>query len=535
MIARAPRPERVAIYARVSSAGQEENSSLDTQEAACRSYAAQQGWDVAGVYREIFTGAELFDRPQLGRLRESVKQSEAEIILAYALDRVSRNQAHLGFLLSEWDHHGARLVLVTEELDETPEGRLLQSVRGFVAEMERLKIRERTQRGTRARVEAGKPLVGCRPPYGYRWRDAEKSGLVLDPDRAPVVRRIFDAALQGASLRSICRSLMADGIPTPTGRSMHWEASVLHDILTHPIYTGQAVAFRHVTERRQGGKKRVELRQSSDQIVLPADVAPAIITPQEQQSVLARLEVNKLRATRNNRDPEATLLRAGFARCGYCRAPLAVKRDPRKARPISYYRCSTNSSDRYRCPGFAISAAILDTAVWDAIKRLLKHPDLIAAEVERRLASNTAAQDLTTLDRRLQEVTSRQTKLARLASALDDDDAAAPLLTELRFLASQKRQLEAERQRMESEATAVAFEAGKLQDLASWCGRVASNLETLSYEQKRLILEALDVRARVWRTDHDPRWQLDWSLPVDRPVPDLAPYLSSAVSAAAAD
>ncbi len=83
--------------------------------------------------------------------------------------------------------------------------------RGFVAEMERLKIRERTQRGTRARVEAGKPLVGCRPPYGYRWRDAEKSGFLLDPERAAVVRRIFDSVLQGQSLRGTCRALMAAG------------------------------------------------------------------------------------------------------------------------------------------------------------------------------------------------------------------------------------------------------------------------------------------------------------------------------------
>src|SRR5688500_950663 len=110
--------KRVAIYCRVSSAGQEENSSLDTQEAACRAYAVEQGWMIAGVYREVFTGAELFERPQLGRLRDSVRAGEADVVLAHALDRVSRNQAHLGFLLSEWDHAGARLDLVTEELDE---------------------------------------------------------------------------------------------------------------------------------------------------------------------------------------------------------------------------------------------------------------------------------------------------------------------------------------------------------------------------------------------------------------------------------
>ena len=534
MIAPTNRPKRVAIYCRVSSAGQEDNSSLATQEASCRSYAAEHNWEIAGIYKEIFTGAELFDRPQLGRLRESVRAGEAEIVLAHALDRVSRNQAHLGFLLSEWDHHGARLELVTEAFDETPEGRLLQSVRGFVAEMERLKIRERTQRGTRARVEAGKPLVGCRPPYGYQWADSEKSRLHLRPENAAVVRRIFDEALQGSSLRGIGKTLTSEGISTPSGRGLRWEASVLHRILSNPIYAGQGAAFRYITERVPGGKKRVRNRPPNEQIALPVNLAPAIVTAQEQQAVIARLEANKLQATRNNRNPEATLLRAGFARCGYCGSPLSAKHHPTRSRETTY-RCAGVAADRHGCPGLAISAAILDPAIWSKIEQLLKQPDLIAQELERRGAGDTVAQDLTTLRRRLHEVATRQTKMARLASTLDDDDAAAPLLTELRSLARQKRDLEAEQHRLEHLADTAAAEASRLGDLASWCSRVASNLAALTYEQKRLVLEALGVRVHVWKTDHDPRWQLDMSLPVDTVVPEIRLASPASQSAVAAD
>jgi site-specific DNA recombinase len=169
---------------------------------------------------------------------------------------------------------------------------------------------------------------------------------------------------------------MAEGIPTPSGRTTFWEASVLHDILTHPIYAGQAAAFRHVTERMSGGKKRVRSRPPGEQFVLPSDLAPPIVTAQEQQAVLARLAANKLHATRNNRNPEATLLRAGFVRCGYCESPLSVKRDPRRPKTSSFYRCDSNSADRYGCPAFTISAAILDPAVWSKIEQLLQHPNL---------------------------------------------------------------------------------------------------------------------------------------------------------------
>ncbi|MDP9364381.1 MAG: recombinase family protein, partial [Chloroflexota bacterium] len=144
-------PTRAALYVRVSTTRQEDDgTSLDTQEAACRAFAAEKGYAVAGVYREVHSGADLFERPRLSELRESVRRREVDAVVAYALDRLTRNQAHLGLLLTEADHAGVAVELVTEALDDTPEGRLLQSVRGYVAEIERLKTRERTQRGTRA-------------------------------------------------------------------------------------------------------------------------------------------------------------------------------------------------------------------------------------------------------------------------------------------------------------------------------------------------------------------------------------------------
>src|SRR4051812_23185049 len=85
-------PLRCVVYCRVSSAGQEENSSLSTQEQKCREYALKNGWDVVDVYRDVHTGAELFERPKLGRLREMVRAKGANIVLIYALDRLSRNQ-----------------------------------------------------------------------------------------------------------------------------------------------------------------------------------------------------------------------------------------------------------------------------------------------------------------------------------------------------------------------------------------------------------------------------------------------------------
>ena len=120
-------PQTAAIYCRVSTAGQEDGTSLDTQEEACRRRATALGYVIGAVHREVHSGGDLFERPQLSVLRESVRRREVGIVIAYALDRLTRNQAHLGLLLSEAEYAGVAIELVTERLEDTPEGRLLQS------------------------------------------------------------------------------------------------------------------------------------------------------------------------------------------------------------------------------------------------------------------------------------------------------------------------------------------------------------------------------------------------------------------------
>ncbi len=82
---------RCAIYVRVSTVGQEQDgTSLDTQEERCRAYAAERGWQVVAVYRETHTGSELWERPQLTALRDAVRSGAVDVLLAFALDRLSR-------------------------------------------------------------------------------------------------------------------------------------------------------------------------------------------------------------------------------------------------------------------------------------------------------------------------------------------------------------------------------------------------------------------------------------------------------------
>src|SRR5262245_53372619 len=90
--------QQAAIYGRVSPVGQEEDgTSLATQEAHCRTYAAAHGYrvDEMHVYRDVYTGTELWERPRLTALREAIRQHAITGVIAYAIDRLSRDPVHL--------------------------------------------------------------------------------------------------------------------------------------------------------------------------------------------------------------------------------------------------------------------------------------------------------------------------------------------------------------------------------------------------------------------------------------------------------
>lgn len=186
---------------------------------------------------------------------------------------------------------------------------------------------------------------------------------------------------------------------------------------------------------------------------------------------------------------------------------------------VPYYYCCRDSWQPSVCRKHAILARTIDEAVRGHLTRTLTDPDIIARELARHREEGDHLQaDLVALDRALSAVEKKRSGLARLVATLADDDlAVTPLVAELRSLAAQKGQLEAEREGARTrEDRRVAVES-QLADLAEWCAQVNKNLSSLTYEQRRLALFALDLKVRVWRKGNDPRFDITARIPLDQP------------------
>ena len=97
------------------------------------------------------------------------KEDAVDVVVGYSLDRLSRDQNHIGILLDEWKRRGVRMEFATEKFEDTSVGRFLIGAQAFAAELEREKSRERTAGAGGRRAESGLPMPGA-APYGYRWK-----------------------------------------------------------------------------------------------------------------------------------------------------------------------------------------------------------------------------------------------------------------------------------------------------------------------------------------------------------------------------
>ena len=255
------------------------------------------GWSVIAVESEQHSGADYAGRVGLQRALGRIEDGSANVLLAYATDRLSREQMHVGVILDRVLRAGGSLQFVSEDFENSATGKLLLQVRTFAAELEREKIAERFARGKAARTASGKYLPGQKAPYGFRWTpDTDRHGKLIkarlfeDPETAPVVRRIFREIADAGSARQMAAILNRECVPTPTRRGAYWYSKTISDIIWHPVYVGQAVAWR----RRMDGKRSV-LRDPSEMTPLP-DAAPALVSAELASAAQARL-------TRNRQEP----------------------------------------------------------------------------------------------------------------------------------------------------------------------------------------------------------------------------------------
>ena len=226
----------------------QEFNSIDAQKEAGQAFIASQraeGWiPVADDYDDGgFSGGNM-ERPALKRLMADIEVGKVDIVVVYKIDRLSRSLADFARMVDVFDRHKVSFSAVTQQINSaTSMGRLMLNVLLSFAQFEREVTGERIRDKIAASKRKGLWMGGV-PTLGY---DVENRLLVINPNEAAVVRRIFEEMLTVGSPTQIASNLTAEGITTKAWTTQEGQVRTgtqidkkyLHKLLRNRIFLGE--------------------------------------------------------------------------------------------------------------------------------------------------------------------------------------------------------------------------------------------------------------------------------------------------------
>ena len=373
---------RAVIYARYSTDMQRE-ASIEDQVRVCTALATRMGATVAEVFTDYGVSGSTQLRPGFQNLLAAISSGSADLIIAEALDRISRDQEHIAAFFKQVRFGNVTLVTVSE-------GEISELHVGLKGTMNALFLKDlglKTHRGIEGRVRQGRSGGG--KAYGYnvvRELDARgdpiRGGRVINPDEAAIVTRIFSDFAVGHSPRAIARALNAEGISGPNGEA--WQDTTIRGhaergtgILRNALYAGQLIwnRQRYIKDPTTGNRvSRLNPRSAW----ITHDVPDLrIIDPDLWDRVQARLagirqseRAIKVRETQFWKHRRPRYLLTGKAFCGNCGGSLsAIGKD--------YLACATARNKGTCTNKRGIRREIVEDQILDALRTQLMQPDLV--------------------------------------------------------------------------------------------------------------------------------------------------------------
>ncbi len=228
---------KAIAYCRVSTENQKEEGTIDLQREAIKEYCRREGIELLGFFEDEGVSGGLENRPGLAELFNYLENGgEAEAVIIYKLDRLARDLYIQEHLIKKLESLKVKLISTKEpDLDSSdPMRKAFRQFMGIVAELEKAFITMRLTGGRKNKLKLKKAYAGGGIAYGYR---SENKELIIDQERAEIIRLIFKLRKGRRSYREIARILNEQGITTARGGK--WHAGTIRYIVKNPVYKGR--------------------------------------------------------------------------------------------------------------------------------------------------------------------------------------------------------------------------------------------------------------------------------------------------------
>ena len=340
------------IYARYSSDRQTEQS-IEGQIRACREYAQRNEIAIVGTYIDRAMTGTNDNREQFQKMLKDSDKKAWDYVLCYKLDRFSRNKYEMAIHRKHLKDNGVKILSAMENIPETPEGVLLESLLEGMNQYYSEELSQKTKRGLRETRIKGNYMGGT-INYGYKvvhetTGEQTVAKVAINEDEAPVLLHIVEAYAAGKRIPDIVRDLDDKGIKN---RGNPFTVNSIYFMLQQEKYTGVYTihdeTFTHTY--------------------------PAIIPKELYQIVRKRVDANKT----GKHVIGVDYILMGKCFCGYCGRQLRSAAGTTTDGTISrYYRCPYSKKDP-NCHNQSVRKEVLEQIVVDALTNEIAKPESIA-------------------------------------------------------------------------------------------------------------------------------------------------------------
>ena len=252
---------RVAAYCRVSTDSDEQATSYDAQVEHYTEFIQKNPeWEFAGIYADDgISGTSTKKREDFNRMIDDCEAGNIDMIITKSISRFARNTLDCLKYIRKLKEKNIPVFFEKEAINTMDaKGEVLITIMASLAQQESQSLSQNVKLGLQFRYQNGQVQVNHNHFLGYT-KDAD-GNLIIDPEQAEVVKRIYREYLKGYSMDRIAKGLEADGILTGAGKTKWW-TSTINKILRNEKYIGDALLQKTYTtdflnKTSANGKKR---------------------------------------------------------------------------------------------------------------------------------------------------------------------------------------------------------------------------------------------------------------------------------------
>ncbi len=430
-----------ALYCRLSQEDmlQGESNSITNQKLILQKYADEHGFRNCKFYVDDGYSGVDFTRPAHVEMMKDIQDGKVGIVIVKDQSRLGRDHLETGRLMEiTFPSYDVRFIAINDGVDSANGVNEMSGIRNYFNDFYAADTSKKIRAVQRAKGQRGE-RISTVIPYGYlknpeyKGNQKEAPALIIDPEAAPIVKRLFELYASGTGIRKISAMFEQEQILSPavyefkkTGKKgKHpnmaepylWAHSTIRDILGNPVYCGDTVNFQTYSK---SNKLKKRLKNSPDKVLTFHDTHEAIVSRKLFDTVQRHF------AGRKRPDQQGEMDKyAGYLFCGECGQKLYLHRSTSFAAEKNFFQCGGyQTKGGQHCTAHYIREQVLDKIILYKLRQMTAFARANPQEFYEMATENgeaEAKQFYATAEKEKQRIESRVKELDNIIRCLYED------------------------------------------------------------------------------------------------------------------